>query len=204
MSGEHVGLSMPEVDSQARSDQKVAAREETPLIDVIYGQAVIAASTSDAEASARPKSLQGLGAASAPTLKSYMECATSGLLLPQVVHARSPILWVVSESGELLFSLEEVIDASGHYSYPLPRGLHLPQGYAKLGHPALLAGGRGRIGGELTFDDSEPPGKWVLTNKSGRYGLVPDRTETQLRNVAELCSEHGISVEVKFIDPPQA
>jgi hypothetical protein len=65
-----------------------------------------------------------------------------------------------------------------------------------LGHP-LLAGDEGaRIAGELYIDMGSNGLTWVLSNQSGRFGY--DRTEAQLRNVAQLFANFGVTVDIDY------
>lgn len=173
-------------------------------LDIAFGPAFRPNDVSELEFTTRPLSLQKLNAETAASLEAYMSCAAE-LRVPRVIHEVSPILWIVDEVGDLWFSLEEVINrADRRYVYPLRRGFALPREHAKLGHPSLIEGARARIGGELLFDEDAEGGPWVITNKSGRYGFGPDRTESHLRKVVEVFRRHNIRVGSIYINPPVA
>ena len=66
-----------------------------------------------------------------------------------------------------------------------------------LGHPTLLDGAKGRIAGELYFED----GKWKINQKSLRYSMAePGRKRPQLEMVGKLFRRFGLEVEVNFLD----
>ncbi|MCG8637155.1 MAG: hypothetical protein MI863_25200 [Desulfobacterales bacterium] len=74
---------------------------------------------------------------------------------------------------------------SGSYTRP-EDGYTRTRGYIeKYGHVSALAGGPGRIGGEIINDFKNK--NWVINNKSGRYSRGnPDRLPRQLLNAAAL------------------
>jgi hypothetical protein len=106
-------------------------------------------------------------------------------------------LWLVNEIGDIIIAYEEMFPTAGSYRAPRQRECPVPAGGRRLGHPALVNGGPGRIGGELLFDDGNR--RWVLMNKSGRYGVGPDRSEQHLRNVARRFEESGMQIAVHYL-----
>ena len=60
----------------------------------------------------------------------------------------------------------------------------------------MVGGQAARIGGELLYDYRET--SWVLSNKSGRYGLE-GRAE-HLENVRDLLGDFGINVQVHYLE----
>lgn len=110
------------------------------------------------------------------------------------------ILWIVDREGNIILSLEEIIDTKTENRYPRPNRAAVPDSYVRIGHPALVGGGEGRIGGEIYLDtgfDGDP--KWVINNDSGRYGKFATRTKKHLQNVAEVFKNCGIALEIQFI-----
>lgn len=154
------------------------------------------------EKACRPHSLTRLDDTSAPRLRQLMHLARRGLAVAQYAYAELPILWVIDPAGTLWLALEEVIDATSHaFVLPRLRGMTAAPEHRRLGHPALLGGGKGRIGGEILFDMGDQPPCWYITNASGRYGLRGGREYIHLDNAAKIFSDHGIEVVPSFIEP---
>jgi len=149
-----------------------------------------------------PRSLHKLDSFSASLLKELFDTAEQGLGTTRFVYCELPILWVIDATGTLWFSIEEIVEiATREFSWPRLRRTFVAEGYEKLGHPALIGGFEGRIGGELLFDNEADPPCWYMTNRSGRYGLRPGRTAQHLANAAKLLAGYGIRVEIFFIRP---
>lgn len=153
-----------------------------------------------------PASLTELSDATAPIILKYMETAVEGLKIPQVAHDMLPILWVLDEEGRINLALEEVYeDAEQGRRFPLARGINVPSGFRKLGHPSLIHSEEkvARIGGELLYDPDPEFGieGWVITNSSGRFGYGEHRVEKHLQNVVNVFAAYGITVDAYFIPP---
>ena len=110
-------------------------------------------------------------------------------------------LWVIDTDGTFCFALEEVVDIPNEqFQFPLSRHLATPDGHVKLGHPSLLGDARAaRLGGELTHDEDFGPHGWVLSNKSGRYGLLRGVEPAHLDAVVDLLVGFDIRVDSNFI-----
>lgn len=170
-------------------------------LDDLYGDAVAPELCSDPEKSVQPESLHQLDDRTGPLLQRLVSAAQEGLLTIGFVYSKFPILWVIGEDGKMRFSLEEVVDQrTMRRLRPRLAKEALRDGETRLGHPALLSGGRGRIGGELLYDPGWGPtaSGWKLTNSSGRYGMLSSRTAEQLANAAELLHNYGIIVDTVF------
>jgi hypothetical protein len=158
----------------------------------------------DHEQRLAPLSLQLLDNTTAPLLLAYLSSARNGLKIPAVNHSVLPILWVIDGSGRFRFALEEVVDITNEqFMFPLSRHLATPDGHAKLGHPALLPPDdkTARLAGELLFDPDFGQHGWVISNKSGRYGLVSGVTRPHLSAVVRRLADFGIRVDEYFLPP---
>lgn len=183
-----------------------------PDLDNEYGPCLPYQRTaSDAELAVHPRSLQILNEETAPYLKSYME-TSAGLLLPQVFHATTPILWIIDFHGMLRFAFEEVLDGNtGAVTHILPRnGPPMRPTDVRLGHPALLdpvdppAIKSARIGGEIFFDPvPQSERQWVISNNSGRFGKRPHIRREHLANANRIFERHGIIFREFFVFTPQ-
>lgn len=167
-------------------------------------------SASEAEMSVMPRSVQILDDTTAPSLKAYLESATD-LRVPQVLHATTPLLWLIDVDGKLRFALEEVLSRdTGQVSYILPRnGPPMRETDVRLGHPALLEPvdpgqmKSARIGGEIFYDPvATSPNAWVLTNNSGRFGKRPHLTRQHLENAKAAFARFDIYLRAFFIYTP--
>ncbi|MDO3573834.1 XopV/AopV family type III secretion system effector [Ralstonia pseudosolanacearum] len=81
-----------------------------------------------------------------------------------------------------------------HVQKPDGKGVH------HLGHPTLVGGRRipeARISGMLYADET---GRLIINNDSGRFSEYPDRDPSQLEAVAAFLKQHGLIVEVEWID----
>lgn len=89
---------------------------------------------------------------------------------------------------------------TGQFVFPRIRQTEVSKRHQRLGHPALLRDtdlrARGRISGEILYDLKLKT--WVITNGSGRYGMIPGRTAEHLSNVAAKFEEHGITLKEDF------
>ncbi|MEP0210575.1 MAG: hypothetical protein ABJ370_00910 [Paracoccaceae bacterium] len=178
-----------------------------PLAD-FFGATILADRVDPAEQATAPASLTELTDETAEILGAYMETADEGLPISRVNHGLLPLLWVLDEDGRIFIALEEVYDrASLQKRFPLARGMLVPQGYFKLGHPALVEGSlkKARIGGELLFDPDEDYGVkgWLISNASGRFGFGSHRSPAHLNNVADVFASFGIRVDVYYIPPAE-
>ncbi len=116
---------------------------------------------------------------------------------------QATILFTVSQQGEVLTCLEEVVDwpAGRREEGPLVLyNRHNQKSDFKLGHPSMVKCGKGRISGELVLREFEDSYQWELNNKSGRYGRVPGRKRENLVNVAKELEKYGINTRITFYD----
>jgi hypothetical protein len=127
---------------------------------------------------------------------------------------QSAILWIVTESGEIRFALEELVYVapdgkswvrSGHPYTGVPK-LEFPvlsAGRSKIGHPALVEGKSARIAGELFLDRNAVGQPWTIANRSGRYGRVAGKREPRhLENVAkEFRYATGARIATEWLQP---
>lgn len=179
-----------------------------PLMDLdqLYGHSFVPEKdVSAAEKAFTPQSRDKLTEKSASLLRAHMETTTSGLLLSQVVHGCSPILWLMDRGGQIWFALEEVVSVDrGKTACAYPRsGLRfkLPDTHTRLGHPSLLDGDKtARIAGEIIFDPLFGNHGWVISNSSGRYGIVKHRQRTHLDHVNREFSKFGLMFDVDYIE----
>lgn len=115
------------------------------------------------------------------------------------------LLWIMDCDGRVFIAVEEQLDADDRTIAALPLMIRArPSGAIKLGHPSLIdsATRNARIGGEIVYDPEWDPGKkWVLTNKSGRYGLRNWQTEDHLREAHGFFTAAGLHLGMRFISP---
>jgi hypothetical protein len=169
-------------------------------------------SISSVEMEFSPSSLQRLTPSSSISLKTYMKSAEEGLLITQSIHKNHNLLWVVDESGEVWFAIEEAVVADGSFLFPFPRKKHtlfLKKGdvdfaIGKLGHPSLLRNiKKSRIAGEIIFDVAySDTSKWVINNASGRYGIRKHIRRSHLEAVGQIFNRFGIPMGIEFIPAP--
>ena len=149
-----------------------AALPQQQDLDALFGELLQPHRVDPLEAQVSPKSMQRLAAHSAELLRAFMNATERGLGVTSYVYCALPILWVADQNGDVLFAVEEVVvEDTREFAFPrLPR-FRVEQNYQRLGHPALLAGGPGRIGGEIVFDvRAQPAAAWyirALWNLSG-------------------------------------
>ncbi len=124
-------------------------------------------------------------------LNPYLQVATKeypGLLNPK----HSPYNWVIDAEGRV-----GIIQEAAHpYGRTYDKGFYRPEDKSKrkpgttenYGHVSALAGGMGRISGEILYDKGT--NSFTLNNKSGRYSKNnEDRTPEQMVNAAKLIRE---------------
>ncbi len=175
----------------------------TTNLDSLYGVAIDPDRYDPQEIQMRPASWHILDEQTAPLLKAVMDATNGGLMITQCMFATAPILWVIDEDGSFNFALEEIVSAStkrfvSHRKYRE----QVIDGNQRLGHPSLIWPKKGRIGGELVFDQGWAHMRmgWYLMNTSGRYGgSDKGRTESHLREAKNLVEEFGIEVGAQFI-----
>lgn len=170
-------------------------------LDEKWGPAFAPGKLSAAEELYQPRSLMLLSQHH-QELRAYLELAESGFTFPQVVHQAAIILWVLDEIGEIRLAIEEQVSEAGRHSILL-RDISGSFSHAKLGHPSLLEHGSERLarcGGEITWD-GRLKGKpnWVISNRSGRYGMRDYQIKT-LPTVVEAFSNHNIMLTGWFVD----
>jgi hypothetical protein len=170
-------------------------------LDELYGPCRPAgAAIHEAELRLQPLSLTTLSEKTAHILHELLAFRDRNKLGRSAVQAM-PILWIVLRDGGTRFAVEEVWDVqTGQFIHSLPKGrLGLPDGRAKLGHPALLDDDKAaRMGGEILFDTGVAT--WVITNSSGRYGRREWQTPAHLEAVAGIFRNLGIYLEPVFDD----
>jgi len=145
-----------------------------------------------------PKSLQVIDSSNSLTISQLMTMMPSSSPTISYILEWTKFLWLVSENGELRISLEEYVNIETGE----PFGIRF-EGFDKvttvekgtmaltrLGHPSLTDNLAARIGGEIEWDRKLM--KWVISNKSGRYGYGKDRKEIHLINVQNKFKEMGI------------
>jgi hypothetical protein len=149
----------------------------------------------------KPESLQKLDQDSSKLLAQYLRSANDGLLMPRVTHQTIVILWLIDEAGDCWYCIEEMYKSDSEISvFPRLDEVDYPKGYEKLGHPSLISAKRARIAGEIIWSGlSLSEGKWLISNKSGRYGIRPDITEEHLISAKELFQSHGVEVDHYYI-----
>jgi len=149
----------------------------------------------------KPDSLQRLDQDSARWLSQYLRSADDGLLMPRVTHQTIVILWLIDEAGDCWYCIEEMYKSDSEISvFPRLDEVDYPKGYEKLGHPSLIGAGKARIAGEIIWSgETCKEGKWLISNKSGRYGIRADITEENLINAKGLFESYGVKLDHYFI-----
>lgn len=169
-------------------------------LDNHYGYALPPAfQVSNAEAKYVPRSCEKLDEASGMRLKALMDEVVQGVKFSKVTFWSIAVLWIMDECGDIYFAVEEVVDSRGNLMFPLPFQLDIPSGKSKLGHPALVRGANARIAGEIYFDMNASPAAWIISNKSGRYGLRKTTTSSHLENIAKIFESYAIPMGIEFI-----
>lgn len=178
-------------------EENTGSINPSQMIDILYGPCRDAGDkASSAEKSYSPRSRTKLTAETAPLIREYLKTATDGFSVPRVLHQTTNLLWLVDAQGDIWIAVEEMINPHrGQYTVCLRTSR--PEGYEKLGHPALISGVKkeARLAGEIMWDDliENVPSPWVLMNNSGRYGGRADQREPILQ-VAKRFAEHDISL----------
>jgi hypothetical protein len=144
-------------------------------LDELYGVCSPAGSVIEPhELRLSPLSLTELTTATSSAVASYLT-ATPAINLTSIFAQTYHVLRLIDEDGRVHIAIEEIIDGNDERVGALPLSRHArPPNVKKLGHPSLLYGHslNARIGGEIIFDPAWGAGPdWVLTDKSGRYGL---------------------------------
>ena len=186
-------------------------------LDALFGTArtPTAAQVEDWESKATPQSRMVVTPTVDRRLSDVLSNLPSGPELLRYALRSAPILWVVDQSGTLRVAFEEYVDALTGEPYGIRQKdfdavaeLKVGRRLTRLGHPALLGGRPGRIGGELKWVDDkvveiggEPYTGWTVSNASGRFGFHPDRTPETLDNVVSLLAGLGISALPLYIVP---
>jgi hypothetical protein len=121
-------------------------------------------------------------------LSPYLQVATKEY--PAILDVKmAPYNWVIDVLGRVTIIPEEAHPFGRTYE----KGFFRPEDQSKrkpgtrenFGHVTSLAGGPGRISGEILYDKETKT--WVLNNKSGRYSKHnPDRTPQQFVNAVAL------------------
>lgn len=166
-------------------------------LDDLYGELIHLRYVDSTEARV-PASSDILDQQTARTLQTLMSASIDkrGAMLLSAI----PMLWLVDESGKIIIALEDVVQRdTGEVVFPRPSKMHvLPVDCGKRGHPALVSGGAGRIGGELSFDRKLD--EWVLTNNPG----VMDQALLGTRFISQMpLGDSGsldLRCETSFID----
>lgn len=166
-----------------------------------YGAATKPKYHDNIERHKRPASLQKLDHDSASILEEYLRSARCGLLIPRITHQTIVMLWVIDESEDCYFCIEEMYKSDSEITvFPRLDGVGYPQGFEKLGHPSLVGAEKARIAGEIIWSGGAGnAGSWVISNKSGRYGIRPDISEQNLINAKALFGSFGIELDHYFI-----
>jgi hypothetical protein len=145
---------------------------------------------------------QKFGVASPPAYVKHYEADKSGKVLlnpylqraspefPALLDAEDPpFKWVIDVEGRVSIIREADHPLGRTYEEGFRRpeddSLRAPGTRETYGHVSALAGGPGRIGGEILYD--APSNSFTINNKSGRYTKHnPDRTPRQLVEAARL------------------
>jgi hypothetical protein len=121
-------------------------------------------------------------------LSPYLQVATKEY--PAILDVKlAPYNWVIDALGRVTIIPEEAHPLGRTYEKgffrPEDQSQRKPGTRENFGHVTSLAGGPGRISGEILYDKETKT--WVLNNKSGRYSKHnPDRTPQQFINAVAL------------------
>jgi hypothetical protein len=150
-----------------------------------------------------PFSWNKLDAWGARPLKQFMEDTADGWNVGNILFKDVIVIWVVNESGDVLYALEELVVRGAPANLPKFQNLPMMKRMPKLGHPSLIEGRDGRIGGEIKpiILNGMRFSHWEINNKSGRYGLYTTRRKEHLENVAGKFFDLGIQLKTRFIKP---
>jgi hypothetical protein len=137
-----------------------------------------------------PRSMSTLTNRSAGELKALMQSVCSSFRIDQFLLLDVIILWLVNQDGDVLFAIEEAVLDGAPLDVPRHRRAEHKIGKEKLGHPALVAGQKARVAGEIYYD---PRGNaWIINMRSGRYSTSAGRSPKHLDNVREKFAEYAI------------
>lgn len=141
-------------------------------LDDLFGAPVLPARFDPAEKALAPKSRINTSEDDANSLRMFLESVARGCPLSSFLSESTVILWLADADGNMIFSVEELFHRDD-VTRRVPNNLELQyaEQWQKLGHPSLVGAMPARIAGEMFFDPEEAGGTWVLSNKSGRYGL---------------------------------
>ena len=168
-------------------------------LDEAFGEIVVPARVDALEQLLRPHSLTELNENTAGAIGGLLLAVEQRCAVSTFLTTSTTILWLVDADGKILLAVEEAVSIADHDSrHPLHTHFPLLPDMAKLGHPALVGAAPARIGGEIYFDDGTTPGVWVLTNKSGRYGINLRRKHSHLESVAAVLKRHNLNVDVQM------
>lgn len=157
------------------------AQAEPDRLDTLYGYLAQPAYIKQYEADRTGKVL----------VNPYLQVATRDY--PAILDAKNaPYNWVIDAEGRV-----GIIQEAAHpLGRTYPKGFFRPEDQSKrkpgttenYGHVSALAGGPGRISGEILYDKAT--NTFTINNKSGRYSKHnPDRTPEQMANAAKLIQE---------------
>lgn len=190
--GELAAIAMPESEKWGGSKVRklmnrplgVAAAAAGPLVDPLdelYGVASQPAYIKHYEADRNGKVL----------ISPYLQVATKEF--PAILDVKmAPYNYVIDAEGRVTI----IPEAAHPLGRTYPNGFFRPEDQAEkkpgtrenYGHVSSLAGGPGRISGEILYDKGT--GTYTVNNKSGRYSKHnKDRTPQQLANAARLIRE---------------
>lgn len=95
-------------------------------------------------------------------------------------------IWAVGQLGQVFVGEEEPVGEDPETGKAWYRG-----------HPTLVGGGPARVCGELKFNADT--GRYVVSDKAGRYGRYEDRNEHHLKEAAGLLARAGLPVETSHL-----
>ena len=110
-----------------------------------------------------------------------MESVSKSCRVDQFLVLDVIILWLVDQNGDIIFAIEEAVADGLPLDVPRHRRAEHKVGKAKLGHPALIAGRKARVAGEIYYDPRD--NVWKINMNSGRYSAAYDRSLKHLSNV---------------------
>lgn len=158
-------------------------------LDLMFGPPRPPGETRRGESKSKPKSLMMLDDQAAAFLDSVISGSRSGVPLSETILRHTYFLWIVDLDGQIFVALEEAheldpLTGMVRMVHPLLKGVQVDDRDTVLGHPALVDAMPARIAGEIYYDHGID--RWYISNKSGRYGMGPDRKESNLKAVADL------------------
>ena len=189
------------------------------MLDELYGRAILPEPDDrrpkgyGAHEVLPPRSLSILSAETAEHLKGFMRSVEAAWAMGNLFMARTTVLWLVDNDGEIRFAIEEYVhngkidqvseawyqDIPYHritddYEFLLPTN-------TKLGHPSLVSCQEARIAGEIGFYSLEGADQktWNLNAHSGRYGVWvthAERRKIHLWNVSYRFRDHRIALKI--------